>query len=416
MDAIEPDGKDENDKPIFDRQAAARKENREKINSIIRTDEYLSHSRYSIFHQSQPIPAKLFPDIDRVLGQDHGGRACPRTSKDDPRPQWVQQAERVGFLTPAEERDLVERMRAGDPKARSDLIAAHWPLCAKAAKKYRAGLDLEAAQSAAMLGLIAAVDSGNFDPAIARLSHLRVEMDEGGDFKAARAARTVVAYPPGRAEEAGLRVVVRRAAWNPVRTTISVCTTSSQKTTTRGMRWSKRSLTRPRSRRWPCSANANAASIRRAIWSRIRSRFSRSATSLASPPSACAKSRPSPSARSLRRWISPAPNANGFSANPPVTTVPTTGRRSADNARWRIAALARSWPRLRQSGPAVLHGARSRRRVLFRGMAKRNADRLKVVDVLAYGQPSHPQTPNESGSRQDVAYATSSARLVGQQA
>jgi RNA polymerase sigma factor (sigma-70 family) len=407
------------------RRAAALKENQEKIASIIRTDEYLSHSRYSIFHQSEPIPAKLFPDLDRVRGQGHGGRDCPRTSEDDPRPPWQQ---RVRFLTPAEERDLIEKMRAGDRKARSDLIAAHWPLCAKAAGKYRAGLDLEAAQSAAVVGLMAAADSGNFDPAIARFSTYAEQWMKGEILKAARAARTVVAYPrgskkpefelsfdaplgkPGDGDNFSLHDIISEddagdALEQEIAGQAEVLALDALTDRERRI-YEARHLVET-----PLTLQQIGVELG------LSNERVRQIETIAERKVAAATDIP----RAEREWFQPKP----ASQNGPDHRTPERRQRALEDRGFspELAAFfvkrsrlsARDYARrTRWTIPTreMFDALEQDNRFLFRGQAKRNADPLKVVDVLAYGQPRHPQTPN---SGQDVQSTAPSVwrKLVG---
>ena len=158
--------------------------------------EYLDKTPYLIFDKSEPTPPDLEePPPDFESGEDHGGTACLRTSEVDSRAHCTR---KVRDLLVAEERSLHHRAKAGDKGARDDLILSHQPLCAKVAKRYRSSkLPFDEAISAAMTGLITAVDGGGFDPNAGRLATYAWLFMKGEVLKASREVQRVVHHPRG---------------------------------------------------------------------------------------------------------------------------------------------------------------------------------------------------------------------------
>ena len=144
-----------------------------------------------IFPKSEPSP-RLF---DRLASEDHHGSDLRHAIEDDKRPQWKRH---VCLLKKDKELELYAQARAGNRIARDELIKAYWPLCAAVAAKYRRHLDKEDAESAAMVGLISAIDSRDFDPDRGFRLGTFVRWRMRTKINEARALQAVVYTPRGR--------------------------------------------------------------------------------------------------------------------------------------------------------------------------------------------------------------------------
>ena len=89
---------------------------------------------------------------------DHGGTKCHRETK-KPAPR------KAGILPEEVAQALYAQAKAGNNAARKELIERFWPLCNRIAKQFRGEfVTHDEATSAAVTALIAAIDSGSFDP------------------------------------------------------------------------------------------------------------------------------------------------------------------------------------------------------------------------------------------------------------
>jgi RNA polymerase sigma factor (sigma-70 family) len=138
--------------------------------------------KVSIIDNDEPAPEE---DADSFFA-DLTGKAS--LIEADPRPKWKQNFRE---LSHDEEIALFDLKRAGDKLARKEIIERYRPLCATIASQYRGSLNIDDATSAAMIGLVAAVDSDTFDPEMARLSTYAKKFMKFAVRNEARKARVV---------------------------------------------------------------------------------------------------------------------------------------------------------------------------------------------------------------------------------